>query len=125
VKQSPKYKDNLKKQTQFSQAQLKRLNEIEQEAIAKYTGDLGELESALGLLRLGHQYGWRVMYLIHSKATVKKYEQILDIKVRDEFPEEGPSAMRNNGFRLVQNVTNFWKAASGEKDKLPGKRLVE
>ena len=88
-------------------------------------GDLGELESALGMLRLGHQYGWRVMYLIHSKATVKKYEQILDIKVRDEFLEEGPSAMRNNGFRLVQNVTNFWKAASGEKDKLPGKRLVE
>lgn len=125
MKQSPKYRDNLSKQKRFTPAQLKRLDEIEQHAIARFMGDLGELESALGMLRLGHQYGWRVMYLIHSKATVKKYEQILDIRVRDEFDEEGPSSMRNNGYRLVQNVSNFWKAASGEKDKLPGKRLVE
>ena len=125
MKQSPKYKENLRKQTQFTSAELKRIDEIEQQAIAKFSGDLSELESALGMLRLGHQYGWRVMYLIHSKATVKKYEQILDIRIQDEFLEEGPSAMRNNGFRLVQKVTNFWKAASGESGKLPGKRLVE
>lgn len=125
MKQSPKYKENLRKQTRFTSSELKRIDEIEQQAIAKFAGDLSELESALGMLRLGHQYGWRVMYLIHSKATVKKYEQILDIKAQDEFPEEGPSAMRNNGFRLVQKVTNFWKAASGESEKLPGKRLVE
>ena len=125
MKQSPDFKKNLSNQTKFSAAQLKRLDEIEQLAIAKYVGDLGELESALGMLKVGHQYGWRVIYLIHSKATVKKYEQILNIKAQEEFPEKGPSAMRSNGFRLVQNVSNFWKAASGEKDKLPGKRLVK
>lgn len=125
MKQSPKYKENLRKQTRFTSSELKRIDEIEQQAIAKFAGDLSELESALGMLHLGHQYGWRVMYLIHSKATVKKYEQILDIKAQEEFPEEGTSAMRNNGFRLVQKVANFWKAASGEKGKLPGKRLVE
>ena len=125
MKQSPNFKKNLLNQTKFSTAQLKRLNEIEQLAIAKFMGDLGELESALGMLKLGHQYGWRVIYLIHSKATVKKYEQILSIKAQEEFPEKGPSAERSRGFLLVQKVSNFWKAASGEKDKLPGKRLVK
>ena len=125
MKQSPKYKQNLRKQTQFSSAELKRLDEIEQLAIAKFRGDLGELESSLGMLRLGHQYGWQVIHLIHSKATVRKYEEILGIKVREEFRDAGPSAMRSNGYRLVQKVSNFWKAASGEKDKLPGKRLVK
>ncbi len=125
MKTSPNFKKNLTAQTKFSAKQLRRLDEIQQAAIANFSGDLGELESALGMLILGQQYGWKVIHIIHSKATVRKYEEILGIKVREEFPDEGPSAMRNNGYRLIQNVSNFWKAASGEKDKLPGKRLVE
>lgn len=125
MKQSPDFKKNLVAQKKFSTRQLKRLDEIQQVAIAKFAGDLGGLESALGMLSLGHQYGWQVIHLIHSKATVRKYEEILGIKVREEFRDVGPSAMRSNGFRLVQKVSNFWKAASGEKDKLPGKRLVK
>ena len=125
MKQSPDFKKNLAAQKKFSTRQLKRLDEIQQVAIAKFAGDLGELESALGMLSLGHQYGWQVIHLIHSKATVRKYEEILGIKVREEFRDAGPSAKRSNGFRLVQKVSNFWKAASGEKDKLPGKRLVK
>ena len=125
MKTSSNFKKNLKAQKKFSTKDLRRLDEIQQAAIANFSGDLGELESALGMLFLGHQYGWKVIHIVHSKATVRKYEDILGIKVREEFREEGPSAMRSNGFRLVQKVSNFWKAASGEKDKLPGKRLVE
>jgi hypothetical protein len=125
MKSSPNYKTNLKKQTSFTDEELSQFDEIEQVAIAKFIGDLSELESALGMFIIGKQYGWKVIHLIHSKATVKKYEQILGIKVREAFPEQGPSAVRNNGFRLVQSVSNFWKAASGELIKLPNKQIVE
>jgi hypothetical protein len=124
MKTSLKFKQNLTSQRKLTSAELKKLDEIEQLAIAKFTGDLGELESALGMLRLGQQYGWRVMYLIHSKATIRKYEDILDIEVKEQFPEAGPSAQRNNGYRLIQKIGNFWKVVSGEK-KIKGKRLAE
>lgn len=124
MKQSPNFEKNLRTQITLTDEMLRRLNQIEQIAIAKYVGDLGELESALGMLRLGQQYGWRVMYLIHSKATIRKYEGILDISVKEEFPEEGPSSMRNNGFRLIKKIGNFWKVVSGET-KIEGKRDTE
>lgn len=124
MKISPKFKDNLKNQKKASAAQLKKLDDIEQLAIAKFMGDLGELESALGMLRLGQQYGWRVMYLIHSKATIRKYEKILDIEVKEQFLKAGPSAERNQGYKLLQKFGNFWKVVSGE-EKIPGKRLAK
>lgn len=124
MKQSPNFEDNLRKQTPLSDETLRRLNQIEQLAIAKFIGDIGELESALGMLRVGQQYGWRVMYLIHSKATIRKYEEILGISVKEEFPEEGPSSMRNNGYRLFKKLGNFWKIVSGEQ-KVEDKRQVD
>lgn len=124
MKQSPNFEENLRKQTPLSDVKLRHLEKIEQVAIAKYIGDLGELESALGMLRLGQQYGWRVMYLIHSKPTIRKYEKILGITVKEEFPEEGPSAIRNNGFRIIQKIGNFWKVVSGET-KVDDKRKVD
>ena len=124
MKISPHHKKNFQIQSKFSNSDLERLDQVTQEAIAKYVGDLSELESALGMLPLGYQYGWRVLYLIHSKATIRKYEQILGINVREEFPEAGPSAERNNGYRLVQKIGKFWKVVSGE-EKIPNKRQVD
>jgi hypothetical protein len=124
VKKSPNFEDNLKKQTQLSSEELQRLDFTAQKAIARFTGDLGELESALGMLFLGHQYGWRVLYLIHSKATIRKYEEILEISVKEAFPEQGPSSPRNNGFRLYQKIGSFWKIVSGEK-KIENKRQTD
>lgn len=124
MKISPHHKKNFQTQSKFSNSDLERLDQVTQEAIAKYVGDLSELESALGMLPLGYQYGWRVLYLIHSKATIRKYEQILGINVREEFPEAGPSAERNNGYRLVQKIGKFWKVVSGE-EKIPNKRQVD
>lgn len=89
------------------------LESIEAQAIANFKGSIDDLEAALGLLRLGHHFGWRVIYLVHSKATVRKYEAILGIKVREVFEAEGPSSYRSRGFELAQAVGNFWKIVSG------------
>lgn len=108
----------------LSPEQITQLQEIEDKAITHFSGTLDELESALGMLRMGHHFGWRVLYLIHSKKTIRKYEEILDIKIRDLFPEEGPSAERSIGLALAKKASNFWKVVSGEI-KIENRRDIE
>ena len=103
------------KLAKLSLAQRRELEELEARAIAGFRGSFGDLESALGMLRLGHHFGWRVIYLVHSKATVRKYEGLLSIKVRELFPEVGPSSERSMGFRLSQAFSSFWKVVNGEQ----------
>jgi hypothetical protein len=98
----------------FTPAERRRLEEIEADAIANFEGPLDELESAIGMLRMGHHWGWKVLYIIHSKRTIRKYEGYLGIKIRELFDETGPSSYRSNGYRFVETFTNFWKAISGE-----------
>ena len=76
---------------------------------------LDELESALGMYMIGFHFGWKVLYVIHSKRTIRKYEEILGISIREVFDEFGPDADRTNAFKLIQGVSNFWKLVSGEE----------
>jgi hypothetical protein len=105
---------NLNKLKPLSVEKLKQLQEIELRAIAKFYGNLDELESALGFLHLGFHYGWRAMAIIHSKKTFKKYEQILEIDARQLFPEETPTSERSVGYAFAKKLSNFWKAVSGD-----------
>jgi hypothetical protein len=102
---------------------------IEDNAIKNFKGMLDELESALGMLRIGHHFGWRTLYILHSKKTIRKYEDILNIKIRDIFPEEGPSANRSLGLNIAKKFSNFWKVVSGEiemtKEEKESRRKVE
>lgn len=94
--------------------QRSQLDEIERQAFLNFAGELDELEKAIGILRVGHHVGWKVLVLCHSKRTVRKYEQILGITFREFFPAEGPSSSRSLGYRLAQKIDNFWKIVSGE-----------
>jgi len=76
---------------------------------------LDELESALGMYMIGFHFGWKVLYVIHSKRTIRKYEQILGITVRDAFEEFGPDADRTNAYKVIQAVSSFWKLVSGDE----------
>jgi hypothetical protein len=105
---------NLANLKPLSAEKLKQLQEIELLAIAKFTGSMDELESALGFLRLGFQFGWKPLAIIHSKRTFRKYEQLLGITARDLFPEETPSSERSAGYSFARKLSNFWKAVSGD-----------
>ena len=107
-------KSREEKLVKLTDEQKQQLLEIEENAIANFSGQLDELESALGMLRMGHQFGWKVLYLIHSKRTIRKYEGVLDIKVREVFPETGPSSYRSYGLGLAEKYSNFWKVAGGD-----------
>ena len=76
---------------------------------------LDELESALGMYLVGFHFGWKVLYMIHSKRTIKKYEAILGIKVTEVFDPIGPDADRTNAFKIISAVSNFWKVVSGDE----------
>lgn len=110
--------------TSLSSEQKAKLQEIEDNAIISFAGTIDELESALGMLRIGHHFGWRVLYIIHSKKTVRKYEEILDIKIRELFPETGASSTRSIGLSLAMKASNFWKVVSGE-EKIENRRIIE
>jgi hypothetical protein len=106
--------DNRSKLRLLSIDELKKLQENELDAIARFKGSADELESALGFLRIGIQIGWRPMAIIHSKRTFKKYEEILGIDARSFFPEETPAASRSIGYKIAKTLSNFWKVVSGD-----------
>lgn len=64
---------------------------------------------------LGRHVGWKVLYLIHTKRTIARYEEILGINVREEFAPEAADADRSLAWRIAKNVSNFWKVVSGEE----------
>jgi hypothetical protein len=105
----------------LTEAQEQELREIEHHAVTNFEGDLTQLEAALGMLRLGHHYGWKVLYILHSKKTIRTYEGILGRRIRDIFDETGPSSYRSIGFNLAQRFSNFWKVAGGEV-KIPRRK---
>lgn len=90
------------------------LTQIVNDSLDRYTGTFDELEKAIGLLMLGDYVGWKVLVLVHNKRTIRKYEEILGINVREFFPEEGPSAMRSIGYDMALKLGSFWKAVSGD-----------
>ena len=109
-----------------SRQRMEELQEIAHTASARFQGQFDELEAALGVLQLGDHLGWKPLVLIHNKRTLRKYEDILGIKVREFFPSEGPSSQRSQGYRLAKQIGNFWKAVSGEiqNDELKTQRRV-
>lgn len=91
------------------------LVEILDSAIENYSGQVPELEAAIGMLVTGRRYGWKVMYLVHSKRTIKKYEKILGIEdIREILPETSDRTHKSVAWKLSQKVGNFWKAVKGE-----------
>lgn len=103
-----------------AQALVGRLDEI----IVRFQGNFNELESAIGMYMTGRLVGWKVLLLIHNKRTIRKYEEILGIDVRTEFPERGDFADKSVALNLVDGLGSFWKAVSGElkDDELREKR---
>jgi len=94
-------------------------NKIIYTATTKFKGNLNYLENSIGMLSVGRRFGWKVLYLAHSKTTIRKYEKILDIKIRDVLSEESDLTNKSIAWKALKKVTNFWKAVSGE---IPGIR---
>lgn len=84
-----------------------------------FKGQINELEQAIGMWLVGRQFGWKVMYLVHDRKTIAKYEKILGIEFRNEVPDVGRFAHKSVAWVAAKKVSNFWKAVKGE---IPGIR---
>lgn len=84
-------------------------------AIRKPCENIDELEKALGMYMIGFHFGWKVLYVLHSKTTIRKYESILGITIRETFDEFGPDADRTNAYHLIQSVNSFWTWLRGDE----------
>lgn len=104
--------------------EAQRACEVIDKAVLNFKGSSDELEGAIGMYMLGRHVGWRVLFLLHSKRTIRKYEGILGINLREEFPEEGPDANRSMGYRIARELSNFWKVVSGEA-KIENRRVLD
>lgn len=91
-----------------------QLVSIVNDSLNRFSGNADELEKAIGMLMLGDYLGWKVLVLIHNKRTLRKYEEILGINIREFFPEEGPIAQRALGYEIAVKLGNFWKVVSGD-----------
>jgi hypothetical protein len=80
------------------------LMEIVHRAIANFEGKAQHLERAIGALFMGYHFGWRAVRVFHAYRTVKQYEDILGIDMRETFDEEGPAAFRSVGYVQAESV---------------------
>ena len=103
----------------------KKASDLVDAAVDRFDkGSIDDLEQASGMYMVGRHVGWKVLVLIHNKRTIRKYEEILGISIREEFPEVGPAADRSVGYKIAKTVSNFWKAVSGEIS-IENRRMVE
>ena len=98
-----------------------RLDQVARE----FKGQFDELENALGMMVLGRLVGWKLLVLIHNKRTIRKYEQILRISIREAFPAEGPLVCKSPAYTLLKRAGEFWKGVSGDFKLADKRQLIE
>jgi hypothetical protein len=88
---------------------------------SEYRGHCGTLAGALGALTFGQLYGWKAVWLVHSRSTIKEYEAALGISFRDHMPERTELSSRITGIRWADELGKFWAVVKGEVSVPGGK----
>ena len=81
-------------------------------AISRYQGEAQILEGAIGSFVLGAMCGWRALHVLHSRKTLRTYQEILGVRFADVFPRDGYDAARLERADVLQRP-NFWKVING------------
>jgi hypothetical protein len=91
-----------------------------EQAIKQFRGRLSVIEMSVGALVIGQRYGWRVLKLVHSPMTIKKYEKVLGLKFTEVCPERTELTHKSVGLAIADKLGSFWAVATGKK-KVKGK----
>ncbi len=83
------------------------------EQIKAYKGDGIVLSNALGALLMAHLFGWRVLLILHSWDTVKRYEQILGYSFKELTQERTSLSGKSFGLTTADKLGSFWKYIRG------------
>jgi hypothetical protein len=82
--------------------------------ISEYKGYMDELANAVGCLMIGRHVGWKPLYILYSRISIKKYQNILGIDFKEQLPITGEKAKQILGWQIVGKVSNFWKLVNGD-----------
>jgi hypothetical protein len=96
--------------------------EIIDRAVAKYIGNTDVLASAIGVLMVGRHFGWRPIFIMHSRKALRNYEAILNIEFKKVLPPVGTLAHKSVGWNVAKKLSGFWKMVKGE---VPGVKSLE
>jgi len=87
-------------------------------AFKDFKGDVRDFEKAVGTLFVARFTGWKPIYLMQDRKSLKKYEDFLSIKFQDVVEAEGKAAQRSYAWILLtrakEKFTNFWAVVRGE-----------
>lgn len=91
-----------------------------------YQGSVHDLYGAIGVMAVGEGLGWRVLRITLGHHTYTKYQRILKLDFKKEFPERGIYARKSLALDIVDKFHNFWNVVKGvEKiDPIVKKTLV-
>lgn len=84
-----------------------------QRSISDFNGHASTVETAIGAIVFGQLYGWRVLRMVHSANTLKKYEAAIGLSYEDICPETTELSERNIGFRASRAIGKYWDIVMG------------
>jgi len=87
---------------------------IIENAVQNYSGNVDQLNGAIGMFFMGYYFGWNFLYIAFNKRTIAKYEKILGIDVRHSFESIGLYSPMSEGLYQANKYSNFWKVVSGD-----------
>lgn len=88
--------------------------------IAEYEGQGPILSSALGALIVGQHYGMEALRMIHTPATLRKYQKALGVEYSDYCPATTHLTAKSRGVKIAEKLGGAWKVITG-KVKVKGK----
>jgi len=90
------------------------------EKIADFSGQLDDLQVAVGILAVGRLYGWRVTRLISSKRHWSVACKLFG-DLKELLPERGVLAHKSVGLAIVDKAGDYWGIIKGDvsRDDLP------
>lgn len=94
----------------------KALYRIANDAIESFDGLTGQLNTAIGMLHVGNRVGWKPLFIMFDKKTIRRSEDILDVKFKELLQPEGDMAHMSVAWKTFKKLkeTNFWKVVSGD-----------
>lgn len=92
---------------------IEQLNDYIADVMKDYKGDIVDLSHAIGAARIGHHYGWRVLRLVISQVSYRKYQKILRLDFKESLPETTIYTEKSVGYQLVMKLNNFWDVVKG------------
>ena len=94
----------------------KQIGKICNRAIKGFKGNTANLNSAMGMLHLGNRIGWRPLWIMFDKKTIRRNEKILGISFKEVLLEEGDMAYKSVAWTVYKQlkISNFWRVVSGD-----------